>query len=102
MHSYIDKAPRGFFFSFVGIVTVGQGLVKNFGGLVGLRLVLGIFEAWVFPGGTYLMSAYYARYELQWRFSLFLSSIIIAGAFGGVSLNLFAHPSFILQDDLCR
>ena len=68
------------------MVTVGQGLVTNFAGLVSLRVVLGIFEAGLFPGGTYLLSAYYARYELQWRFSLFLSAVIIAGAFGGVSL----------------
>ncbi|KAJ6437464.1 sulfite oxidase [Purpureocillium lavendulum] len=67
-----------------GIVTIGQGLVKNFGGLVGLRVALGFFESGLFPGGTYLMSAYYARYELQWRFTLFFSSIIIAGAFGGL------------------
>ena len=34
----------------LGIATVGQGLVKNFAGLVGMRLVLGIFEAGLFPG----------------------------------------------------
>ncbi|UNI24979.1 hypothetical protein JDV02_010692 [Purpureocillium takamizusanense] len=67
-----------------GLITVGQGLVRTFPGLVGLRVVLGIFESGLFPGGTYLMSAYYARYELQWRFSLFVSAIIIAGAFGGI------------------
>lgn len=33
----------------------------------------------------YLISMYYKRYELQWRFSLFFSASIIAGAFGGVS-----------------
>ncbi|KAH8678472.1 major facilitator superfamily domain-containing protein [Xylariales sp. PMI_506] len=67
-----------------GIVTIGQGLVRNFPSLVGLRVVLGIFEAGLFPGGAYLMSAYYARYELQWRFTVFVSSTTISGAFGGL------------------
>lgn len=29
---------------------MGQGLIKNFGGIVGMRFVLGIFEAGLFPG----------------------------------------------------
>lgn len=33
-----------------GIATMGQGLVNDFGGLVGTRFVLGIFEAGLFPG----------------------------------------------------
>lgn len=32
----------------------------------------------------YLMSMYYRRYELQWRFSLFFSAAILAGAWSGV------------------
>ncbi|GJN74814.1 hypothetical protein PLICBS_008907 [Purpureocillium lilacinum] len=84
----LKRLPPSTWLSFIitgwGLTTVGQGLVRNFHGLVGLRLVLGVFEAGLFPGGTYLMSAYYARYELQWRFSLFVSAIIIAGAFGGI------------------
>jgi len=30
---------------------------------------------------------YYKRYELQWRLTLFFTASIIAGAFGGVSIN---------------
>jgi hypothetical protein len=33
-----------------GIATMGQGLIKDFGGIVGMRFVLGIFEAGLFPG----------------------------------------------------
>lgn len=33
----------------------------------------------------YLLSMYYRRYELQWRFALFFMSLVVAGAFGGVS-----------------
>lgn len=67
-----------------GVATLGQGLVTNAAGLTGMRFVLGIFEAGLFPGCIYLISMYYKRYELQWRMSLFFSASIIAGAFGGL------------------
>lgn len=84
-----------------GISTIGMGLVTNFGGLVAMRVLLGLFEAGLFPGMSYgfhhgcvrltgigcvyLISMYYKRYELQWRLTLFFTASIIAGAFGGVS-----------------
>ncbi|KAL6709467.1 hypothetical protein ACN47E_001402 [Coniothyrium glycines] len=67
-----------------GISTVGMGLVRNFEGLVAMRVLLGLFEAGLFPGCVYLISMYYKRYELQWRLTLFFTAGIIAGAFGGL------------------
>ncbi|GAB7357005.1 hypothetical protein MBLNU459_g7834t1 [Dothideomycetes sp. NU459] len=67
-----------------GICTIGQGLVTNFGGLVACRFLVGFFEAGLFPGCLYLISMYYRRYELQWRFTLFFTASILAGAFGGL------------------
>ncbi|TIA13193.1 MFS general substrate transporter [Aureobasidium pullulans] len=67
-----------------GIATIGQGLVKSFEGLVAMRVLVGIFEAGLFPGCVYLISMYYQRYELQWRLSLFFSASILAGGFGGL------------------
>ncbi|TIA56245.1 MFS general substrate transporter [Aureobasidium pullulans] len=67
-----------------GIATIGQGLVKSFEGLVAIRVLVGIFEAGLFPGCVYLISMYYQRYELQWRLSLFFSASILAGGFGGL------------------
>jgi hypothetical protein len=32
-----------------GIATIGQGLVKSFEGLVAMRVLVGIFEAGLFP-----------------------------------------------------
>ena len=76
-----------------------MGLVRNLGGLVAMRVLLGLFEAGLTPseylttyvrrqtdrtGCVYLISMYYKRYELQWRFTLFFTASIIAGAFGGV------------------
>ncbi|OAK95178.1 MFS general substrate transporter [Phaeosphaeriaceae sp. SRC1lsM3a] len=67
-----------------GISTIGMGLVRNFSGLVAMRILLGFFEAGLFPGCIYLISMYYKRYELQWRLTLFFTASIIAGAFGGL------------------
>lgn len=67
-----------------GIVTIGQGLVKNLEGLIALRVLLGLFEAGFFPGALYLITMWYKRYELQWRVNLFFSSAILAGAFSGL------------------
>lgn len=67
-----------------GISTIGMGLVNNFEGLVAMRVLLGLFEAGLFPGCVYLISMYYKRYELQWRLTLFFTASIIAGAFGGL------------------
>ncbi|KAL7775455.1 hypothetical protein CFE70_009298 [Pyrenophora teres f. teres 0-1] len=67
-----------------GLSTIGMGLITNFEGLVAMRVLLGFFEAGLFPGCVYLISMYYKRYELQWRLTLFFSASIIAGAFGGL------------------
>ncbi|KAK7949173.1 major facilitator superfamily domain-containing protein [Apiospora aurea] len=78
-----------------GIATIGQGLVTNVPGLVGCRFVLGIFEAGVFPGSTYLISMYYKRYELQWRMSIFFCASVMAGAFSGLLAFAIANMSGI-------
>ncbi|KAL2820980.1 major facilitator superfamily domain-containing protein [Aspergillus cavernicola] len=67
-----------------GIITMCQGFVHNFGEIVALRFILGVFEAGVFPGCMYILAMYYPRYELQWRFGMFFPSSTLAGAFGGL------------------
>jgi hypothetical protein len=34
----------------LGVATIGQGVIRNFGGLVAMRFLLGVFEAGLFPG----------------------------------------------------
>lgn len=68
-----------------GIINMCMGFVKSYGALVGLRFLLGVFEAGVMPGVVYLISMYYKRHELQIRMSFFFSSTLFGGAFGGVS-----------------
>lgn len=67
-----------------GLVTLLQGFVQNFGGLVTTRFFLGVFESGMFPGCFYLIGMWYKRSESQRRFSFFFSSTTLAGAFGGL------------------
>ncbi|KAF7939797.1 hypothetical protein EAE99_001602 [Botrytis elliptica] len=78
-----------------GITTVCQGLVRSQSALVGLRFLLGLFEAGFSPGAVYLISMYYKRYELQWRLSLFFAASILSGAFGGLFAYALAHMNGI-------
>ncbi|KAI9878608.1 MAG: hypothetical protein M1830_000427 [Pleopsidium flavum] len=87
----LKKVPPSTWLSFImfcwGVITVCMGVTKSYAGLVVCRFLLGVFEAGFFPGCLYLISMYYKRYELQWRFNLFFCAAILAGAWGG----LFAY-----------
>ncbi|EXJ68281.1 uncharacterized protein A1O5_08896 [Cladophialophora psammophila CBS 110553] len=74
-----------------GIVTICQGVTQSFAGLVVCRVVIGALEAGFFPGCLYLISMFYKRHELQWRFNLFFSASIVAGAFSGLLAYAIAH-----------
>ncbi|KAF2219732.1 phthalate transporter [Elsinoe ampelina] len=54
-----------------GIVVLGFGFVNNWQSMVGLRFALGFFEAGFFPGCVYVLSAWYTRYEVGRRYSVF-------------------------------
>ncbi|KAI0166083.1 MFS general substrate transporter [Xylariaceae sp. FL1272] len=67
-----------------GLVSIFQGLVQNYAGLLATRFFLGVFETGMFPGCFYLIGMWYKRSEAQKRYSLFFSSTSLAGAFGGL------------------
>ncbi|KAL6858073.1 hypothetical protein ACO1O0_005523 [Amphichorda felina] len=67
-----------------GVINMCMGFVHSYGALVGLRFLLGVFEAGVLPGIIYVTSMYYKRHELQRRMSFFFCSTVVAGAFGGL------------------
>lgn len=86
---------------FFGLVTILQGLVRNYSGLLATRkhwplllnfpssdsakgFFLGVFETGMFPGCFYLIGMWYRRHEAQRRYSFFFSSTTLAGAFGGL------------------
>jgi len=67
-----------------GVVTVCQGLVHSYSGLLATRFFLGMLETGMFPGCFYVLGMWYKRTEAQRRYSFFFSSTTLAGAFGGL------------------
>lgn len=55
-----DGASRGTWLHLKLIIPIQtvQGLVHNYGGLLGMRWMLGVFEAGLFPGVNYYLSWY--------------------------------------------
>ena len=65
---------------------IGMGLIETFGGLIAMRVLLGVFEAGVsnlvfvlrnllipdqlFPGAAFLLSLWYPRSLLQFRIAM--------------------------------
>lgn len=67
-----------------GIVMTLHGIVKNYHGLLALRLLLGLTEAGLYPGVVYYISSWYKRSETGFRVAVFFSSATVAGAFSGL------------------
>ncbi|KAF9495674.1 MFS general substrate transporter [Pleurotus eryngii] len=67
-----------------GVVTTLTGLVQNFGGLVAIRMCLGLCEGGLLPGMILYLSTIYKRHELQLRVGIFYASASLSGAFGGL------------------
>ncbi|KAL2864089.1 major facilitator superfamily domain-containing protein [Aspergillus lucknowensis] len=67
-----------------GIVMTCSGFSQNFGGLVGCRVLLGVFEAGFFPGAVYLLSQWYPPQMTQFRMSLLYCAAAMSGAFSGL------------------
>ncbi|KAL1758198.1 major facilitator superfamily domain-containing protein [Schizophyllum commune] len=69
---------------FWGIMMTLQGIVTNYPSLVGMRVLLGTFEAGLFPGVNYYLSCWYKRSEFGIRAAVFFSAATVSGAFGGL------------------
>lgn len=66
-----------------GTMTLLVVTVKNFGGLLALRIILGLAESGFFPLVIYYQTMFYRRLELARRLAIFYAASNIAGAFGG-------------------
>ncbi|KAE8389063.1 major facilitator superfamily domain-containing protein [Aspergillus alliaceus] len=66
-----------------GAVTIGLGGSRNFGDVTGIRFLLGVIEAGLFPGLVYYLTFWYRVSERSIRVALILASATLAGAFGG-------------------
>ncbi|KAL8710180.1 MAG: hypothetical protein Q9220_005263 [cf. Caloplaca sp. 1 TL-2023] len=67
-----------------GATQIGFGFVNKWIDLAGLRTVLGIFEAGVYPSAVYLLATWYSRYDVGKRYFGFYVIGCIALAFGGI------------------
>ncbi|KLO13925.1 MFS general substrate transporter [Schizopora paradoxa] len=67
-----------------GVIMTLHGIVTNYGGLIALRVLLGLFESGLYPGIAFYLSSWYRKSELGTRIALFFTSATIAGAFGGL------------------
>jgi MFS family permease len=77
-------------FSF-GIIVIAQAFVKNYSGIIATRFFLGVTEAGIFPGSFYLISFWYKHEEAQKRFTIYISSVILSSAFGGLLASAIAN-----------
>ena len=64
------------------VVSIFTGFAQNYGGLVAIRLVLGVTEAGMFPCLNLYLTMIYNRKELAFRVSLIFIASGLAGAFG--------------------
>ncbi|TWU70536.1 hypothetical protein ED733_000578 [Metarhizium rileyi] len=67
-----------------GIASVCTAFVHTVPQAMGVRFLLGIFEASLLPGIAYYLSRWYRRAELALRLSLYIVMAPLAGAFGGL------------------
>lgn len=66
-----------------GIVSTCAGAAQNWGGLMAIRFLLGVFEAGFGPGVPYYLTFFYYRHEIAWRTGLFMSVSPLSSAFAG-------------------
>lgn len=66
-----------------GACSMGLAGAHDFGTVVAVRFVLGIFEAGLFPGLVYYLTFWYRADERSIRVAFILASATLAGAFGG-------------------
>ncbi|KKK15221.1 putative MFS transporter [Aspergillus ochraceoroseus] len=74
-----------------GATTMGLGAVHTYAQVTGLRFLLGVMEAGLFPGLVYLLTFWYRASERSLRVALILASATLAGAFGGAIAYAVGH-----------
>ncbi|KAJ3565456.1 hypothetical protein NP233_g7613 [Leucocoprinus birnbaumii] len=74
-----------------GIVMTLHGVIHDYGGLITLRLLLGLAEAGMYPGIVFYISSWYKRSETGTKVAIFFSSATVAGAFSGLLAAAIAN-----------
>ncbi|KAL3462048.1 major facilitator superfamily domain-containing protein [Aspergillus heterothallicus] len=66
-----------------GVLTLAFAFLKNYGSVVAVRTLIGVFEAGFYPGIIYVITFWYRQEERAVRIALVSASSTFAGAFGG-------------------
>lgn len=67
-----------------GIVSSCSAAAQNWGDLMAIRFLLGVFEAGFGPGVPYYLTFFYYRHEVAWRTGIFMAISPLSSAFAGV------------------
>lgn len=67
-----------------GVCMALHGVCRNFGSILVLRFMLGVFEAGFFPGAAYICTIWYMPDKLASRISWFYCMSAFSGAFSGL------------------
>ncbi|KAI8273479.1 hypothetical protein K4K60_010849 [Colletotrichum sp. SAR11_57] len=67
-----------------GSTIVCSGVQSTYAGWIAFRLILGIIEAGIYPGCSFILTSWYSPKELHSRMTIFYSAASIAGAFSGL------------------
>ena len=66
------------------LTTLGTGFIKNYHQAIAVRLLLGAFEAGLFPCLTFFISTVYSRQSQSKRVASLYGASALSGAFGGL------------------
>ncbi|GIZ37800.1 hypothetical protein CKM354_000123400 [Cercospora kikuchii] len=67
-----------------GLVATFSAFTQNFAGLIAIRLLLGLFEAGLFPGLIVYLTIFYNKRHIALRMAYLFATAAIAGAVGGL------------------
>lgn len=66
------------------LVATFSAFIQNFTGLIAIRLLLGLFEAGLFPGLVVYLTIFYNKRHIALRMAYLFATAAIAGAVGGL------------------
>lgn len=67
-----------------GAIALAQGWIRNYGGYIATRFLLGIGESGFIPGGLYTLSKFYTAKELGRRHTIYFVGNLLASALSGL------------------
>ncbi|EXJ71206.1 uncharacterized protein A1O5_06200 [Cladophialophora psammophila CBS 110553] len=74
-----------------GLFTLGMGLIRNYAGLVAMRVFLGICEAGVYPTVIVVVSSWYPRYYFGRRLALVVCGASLISSLSGILAYAFSR-----------